>query len=174
MFCYVKMCCYVLLAIMCWYVRLCFTMSWYLRPCVTMCCFAWVSVTIYEDGLLCVTMCCHVWFAICNNVLVCSAMWIFVAMCCLQLSVCMCDYVFVCAAMPYSELISETLCYFVRVYVTIYEGVLLCVMMCCYVWSAICKNVLLCSAKWRCVAMCCFRICVCMCDYVFVCATMPY
>jgi hypothetical protein len=109
MFCYVKMCYYVLHATMFLYVRLCLTMSWYLRPCVTVCCFVWVSVTIYEGVLLCVMKCCYVWSAICKNVLLCSAMWRCVAMCCLRLCVCMCDYVFLCATMPYYELICLTM-----------------------------------------------------------------
>jgi hypothetical protein len=86
-------------------------------------------------------------------------------MCCYALLTTMCLYVGLCLIMNWYLRACVTMCCFVRVSVNIYEGVLLSVMMCWYVWSAICKNVLLCSAVWRCVAMCWLRLCVCMCDY---------
>jgi hypothetical protein len=166
MCCNVKMCCYVLHTTTCLYVRLCLTMSWYLKPCVSVCCFVWLYLTIYEGVLLCVTMCCYVWSAICKNVLLCSALWRCVAMCCLRLCVCMCDYALLWADIWDHACV--TMRCFVWVSVTIYEGVFLCVMMCCYVWSATYKNALVCSAMWRCVAMCCLRLCVGMCDYALL------
>jgi hypothetical protein len=116
MYCYVLLCEDVLLCADCDYVFVCATMpymSWYLRPCVAMCCFVWLSAAIYEDVLLCAaynyvfvcgthtyyeliseTICYYVLICVTvyNYVWKCAAMWRCVPMCCMRLSVCMCDY----------------------------------------------------------------------------------
>ena len=92
----------------------------YVLLCVSICNYLWRYVAMWcvaTCDLLYVRMYCYV--LLCEDVLLCAA----------------CDYVFVCATMPYYELISETMCYYV----------LLCASICNYLWRcvAMCDDVLL-------------------------------
>jgi hypothetical protein len=150
-----------------------------------MCCFMWLSVTMYEDVSLCVMMCCYVWWPICKGVLYCSAMcclvllcvdvWRFVAMCDYVLLATMSLYVRLWLTVSWNLRPCVTMRCFVWLSVTMYGDVLLCVL-CCYVWPAIFKGVLLCSAMcshvllcedvWRCVAMRDYVLLLTMCLYM--------
>jgi hypothetical protein len=115
-------------------------------------------------------VCCYVWwcFATCDLLYVrmyCYVkMYCYVLLCEIVLLCAACDYVFVCATMPYYELISETMCYYV----------LLCVSICNYVWRWVAMCDLL-YVRMYCYVLICEDVLLCAAsDCVFVCATMPY
>jgi hypothetical protein len=109
----------------------------------------------------------------------CAAMWRCVKMCWYVRLCAACDYVFVYVNMSYYEMIlylrpCVTMCCFVSLSVTMYKDVLLCVMCCC-MWSAICKDLLLCHAMCRDVLLCeDALLCATMCLYVRLCLTVSW
>jgi hypothetical protein len=113
----------------------------------------------------------------CCLVLICVDVWRCVAMCDYVLLPTMSLYVRLFLTVSWNLRPCVTMRCFVWLSVIMYEDVLLRVL-CCYVWSAICKGVLLCSAMCShvllcedvllCATMCWFWLCVCICEYVLL------